>query len=110
MLSGAPVIGKPRWVATPTTEDLQAAMAGLPSGLGDIRVVLTCTVRQGRWMDRCAIESEAPAGKGYGDAALKVAAKARIVTWTNEGLPVVGGIIRVPIRFQTGAPAPVKAP
>jgi TonB family protein len=110
MISGGPqVIGKPLWAATPTAEDVQAAFAATPKNIGTVRVVLACKVEQGGWTSGCKVESEAPAGQGFGQAALALTPKFRVATWTIEGLPVVGGVIRVPLRYESGAPAAAPA-
>ncbi|HEX3701259.1 MAG TPA: hypothetical protein VHV27_11370 [Phenylobacterium sp.] len=105
-----PVLGTPKWTDLPSAMDVDAAFAGTPKNVGAVRVVLDCKVQQGGVMGGCGVESEQPAGQGFGQAALALAAKTRVSTWTDQGLPVVGGAVRIPIRFETGAPAPAGAP
>ncbi|THD77353.1 MAG: hypothetical protein E7812_15575 [Phenylobacterium sp.] len=100
-----PVLGTPKWTDLPSAADVDAAFAGTPKNVGAVHVVLDCKVRQGGAMGGCGVESEQPAGQGFGQAALALAAKARVSTWTDQGLPVVGGEVRIPIRFETGDPA-----
>lgn len=106
------VIGRPQWAALPSAEDVHAAFGATPRGIGTVRVVLGCVVQQGGWIGECTVGSETPPGMGLGPAALALAAKVRVVTWTSEGLPVVGARLNVPIRYESGAPepAPAKAP
>jgi TonB family protein len=53
----------------------------------------------------CKVDGEEPAGKGVGAAALSLAPAFRLTTWTAEGLPTVGGTIRIPIRYEPGEAA-----
>lgn len=112
--SSEQVIGKPEWAALPNEDEVHAAFANLPKNVGTMRAVLSCIVQQGGWIGGCTVKSETPAGQGIGAAALALVAKVRLVTWTNEGLPVVGGRVNVPIRYESGAPQPAvpaaKAP
>jgi TonB family protein len=106
------LIGAPKWAALPSAAEVTAAFANVPKGVGTIHVALTCTVQQGGWMGGCAVASESPPGEGLGPAALALAVKVRVITWTDEGLPVVGGRVTIPIRYESGAPeaAPAKPP
>lgn len=113
ILDGVKTVGRPLWAGLPTAEEVTAAFAGAPKNVGTVRVLLNCSIEQGGAVTGCKVTSETPAGKGFGQAALALAAKVRISTWTNEGLPVVGGEVNIPIRFETGdpaaaAPAPAK--
>jgi TonB family protein len=102
---GPPVIGKPLWAATPGPDDVTAAFAATPKNVGTVRVSLACKVEQGGWTSGCSVERESPAGQGFGQAALALSPKFRVGTWTSEGLPVVGGVISVPLRYESGPPA-----
>ena len=42
----------------------------------------------------------APAGLGYGEAAMKLSPYFRLAVWTDEGLPTVGGTVSIPLRFD----------
>lgn len=101
-----PVVGKPKWASVPKAEQMEAAFAAL--GLTNTaRVSLECRVQVGGGVADCQVASEDPAGKGLGAAALSLAPAFRLTTWTAEGLPTIGGLIRVPIRYEPGA-APAK--
>jgi TonB family protein len=108
--NGPQVLGKPPWAATPSADDVAAAFAGTPRNVGTVRVMLACKVEQGGWTSGCTVDSETPSGRGFGKAALALAPKFRLATWTDEGLPVVGGVVHVPLRYESGAPAPASAP
>jgi protein TonB len=103
MLTDAPpIIGKAQWAGLPTTEELDVAF-GKGSRPGTSRVVIACVVQQGGLVDSCSVEREDPAGAGLGKAALTLAPHFRLTTWTTEGLPTVGGRVRIPIRYEGGA-------
>jgi TonB family protein len=107
-----PPVGHAEWIALPTPAQTEAAFGPLAKareGGGDMRVSLECTVQQGGGLADCAVASETPPGKGVGAAALSLAPQFKVSTWTMEGLPTVGGRIRVPVRLE-GAPAPAPKP
>ena len=110
-LSGAkPVIGKPKWQSLPASTDTDAAFGEiLRTGAGTVRVSLACRVQQGGTVSDCAVASEDPPGKGVGAAALTLAPTLKLSTWTIEGLPIVGGTIRVPLRLEGPGPAQPSA-
>lgn len=109
---GEQVVGKPRWVAAPSSEALSASLPKGYKALGVVRVVMQCRIEQGGYVSGCQLQREEPAGEGLGQAALQVADKIRVGTWTMEGLPAVGGVVSIPIRYdlreQAAAPTPPK--
>lgn len=104
------VVGKPVWAAMPSGSDFARAYpeAAKQAGLATGRAVLLCDIAAGGRLSACSAESEEPAGMGFGDAALALSGGFRLQPWTVEGLPVVGGKVRAPIRYN--APQPVPAP
>ena len=103
MLAGAPpVIGIPRWTGLPRAEDLVAAYPNeaVKAGVLRARVVLTCTVGTDGVLSDCSVESEDPVGYGFGKATVGLARTFKLGVWTAEGLPTVGGLVRVPIRYD----------
>ena len=96
-----PVVEKPLWAATPSVAAQSAAFAALG---GPVRVTLACRVQPGGGLGDCAATSEQPVGAGQ--AALSLAPAYRVSTWSNEGLPVVGGSVTVPIRYDPPKSAP----
>lgn len=106
---GQAVVGKPQWALLPQESDVSSAFEKTPKNLGTVRVMLNCVVAQAGSVEDCAVESETPAGQGYGAAALALAKLMRLSTWTMEGLPVVGGSLRIPIRYESGPPAAAPA-
>lgn len=105
--SDKPAIGRPQWSALPAPEHIaQVAPKGpSPSGAASARVVLSCQIVAGGALSDCAVVEETPAGEGYGAATLSLAKDFKLSIWTSEGLPTVGGTVRVPIRFSIDAPA-----
>lgn len=103
----SPVIGKPKWVQTPQINDLEAVLpqAARKAGVYQARASLECKVVAGGAVDGCAVVSQDPPDLGYGDAALMLAKFFRLAVWTEEGLPSVGGQVRIPLRFDLPPPA-----
>lgn len=108
---GEPVIGKPSWAALPTNDQMNAAFASLMLK-GTTRATIACTVEQGGSLKGCSVVSEQPLGAGVGAAALALTPAFRMTTWTAEGLPTVGGLINIPIRYEParGDTPPPPAP
>ena len=107
ILDGELVIGKPSWAALPTIDQLRAALEKVEAE-GTARATISCAVQPGGTVGECKVLSEEPGAKGVGQAALSLAPNFRLTTWTAEGLPTVGGIVRIPIRFEPGAIATPK--
>ncbi|MCC7268798.1 MAG: TonB family protein [Caulobacteraceae bacterium] len=98
---GEAAIGKAQWAVLPDAALVAAAYppesrAAKISG----RAVLNCRVGVGGRLEACATVSEDPAGKGFAEAAGKLADHLRLSIWTDEGLPTVGGRVNVPLRFE----------
>lgn len=96
------LIGKPRWTALPKGEDMMAGYpnAAIQAGVRQARVIIACDVASGGRLSGCAPEKEEPAGLGFAASALALANAFEVSRWTAEGLPTVGGRIRVPIRYD----------
>ena len=111
MLTNAnPVIGKAQWAGLPSAEETRAAFGKVETGHGTVRVTLACLVQQGGGVSDCKVTREEPAGIGVGPAALAMAPRFRLTTWTSEGLPTVGGTVNIPLRYEGGdAPPPATA-
>lgn len=102
MLDAAtPVVGKPKWSALPSAEATRAAFGEIAT-TETARVMLRCLVQQGGALTGCSVESESPPGAGVGKAALALSTTFRLSTWTIEGLPTVGGSVRIPLRYESG--------
>lgn len=105
LTQSTPIIGKPSWASLPSGPEAQAAFQSLKQP-GTIRAMLSCTVQPAGALGGCKVESETPAGSGAGAAGLTLAPRFKVSTWTTEGLPTIGGTIRVPLRYDGDPPAP----
>lgn len=88
------------WTALPAISDFQASFPKSENGVNHVRVVMDCSVGAGGALSGCAVESEEPAGQGYGAGALALAPKIRVGLMTADGVPTVGARVRVPIRYE----------
>lgn len=95
-----PFAGKLKYAKLPTPEELTAAYGAISGPPRTLRAVLTCTVEQKGVLANCSVESETPAGSGFGARALALAPAFRVTTWTEDGLPTVGARIKVPMRYD----------
>lgn len=107
VLKGAATVTQPKWAQMPEAEDFQATFPKTENGVNHVRVVLGCTVGADGSLDGCAVNSEDPAGQGYGAGALALASKFRLEPWGVDGQPMVGAHINLPIRYEL---TPVAAP
>jgi hypothetical protein len=93
---------RPNWVALPEAADLanafpaKARAEGVKSG----RVVLGCVANASGGLDACEIQTEDQPGYGFGQAALSLVPSFRMKTWSDDGRPMVGGRVRLPLRFE----------
>jgi TonB family protein len=107
-LDPAPVAGGPPiWLKLPNPEQFAAAFpkAASEKGILTARVTLDCVVAADGGLSACKPVSEDPTGYGLGQATLPLTADFKLNIWSADGAPVVGGQIRVPIRYaMTQAP------
>jgi len=96
----------PVWLAGPGFARLaelfpaQATAKSVTEGTG----VVDCTVGADGALTACqAAGAGDPAGLGFTEAAVKAAGALRMSPWTDEGGPVDGAQVRVPIRFTSVA-------
>jgi hypothetical protein len=110
--SAEPVIGKPHWTQLPTPEDFAKTFtdAANKAKVDKARVVLSCLVGEGGVLNACQTVSEDPAGYGMGVGATALSGKFKVGVWTDEGLPTVGGRVRVPIVYNLTDAAPPAQP
>lgn len=104
-------MGKVRWAAMPSTEQFASLFpdAATKTGVTGARIVLACTVGPGGALLDCRAQTEDPPILGFAAAALALAPSFRARLWTDEGLPVVGGGVRLPIRLQINEAQPTSS-
>jgi hypothetical protein len=92
----------PFWVQRPSAEGaaelfpVAAAKAGYKQG----KATVECDVTHQGELSACAVVQEDPAGLGFSDSALKVASIMKMVAWTEQGTPVDGARIRLPVVLK----------
>lgn len=104
------IITRPDWAEKPSGEDLAAfyperAMREGVSG----RVTLACTVTAEGLLADCTTSDETPAGYGFDQAALGLSAKFRMKPRTQDGQPVDGGRVVIPIILNAPPPNSMDA-
>ncbi|MDB5470916.1 MAG: hypothetical protein JWR84_2476 [Caulobacter sp.] len=106
-------VATPRWTVQVKQDRVLAlypdiaADAGVKSGLG----VADCLVAPDGKLTDCKVAREKPEALGFGNAAVAIAGVMQMNPWTDEGRPVDGARIRLPIKFtQADEPAPKAKP
>ena len=80
----------------------KAADTGVKTGRG----VVNCAVAAGAKHSGCKMESEDPPGLGFGDSAVAVLVNFTVNPWTDDGHPVDGSLVHLPVRMNEAEPAP----
>lgn len=100
-------VSDPRWISMPDPNRIQgafpkaAADAGVRAGVG----VIDCATAPDGHLTDCKVSREDPVGLGFGEAAMTVAPIMQMNPWTDDGRPVDGARIKLPIQFKlAGAP------
>ena len=96
-----PVVTTPaRWIEKPSDEEIAAAF---PDDARDSdatgRAVVQCVISAAGEPGACSVQSEAPAGDGFGRAALGLAHKFKFKAKTVNGVAVDGGVATISVRF-----------
>lgn len=92
----------PAWITgfdlnkAPSLFPPEAAASGLTSGRG----VARCQVSADGSLTACVPEAADPAGLGFSEAAVKLAATMKMNLWSADGAPVEGGVVHIPIRLN----------
>lgn len=90
----------PRWLHRPDGRDVgrvypyAARRSGTPGA-----VLLECGVEATGLLSNCRVLTERPEGQGFGSAALKLVPEFRLAPTLDDGRPVAGGTVRIPMAF-----------
>lgn len=94
------VIRDPNWLARPNGDDVNNAYPARALQLGRTGDALVqCAVTAQGALTRCVALSETPSNYGFGSAALKLVQRYRMSPRTEDGQPVEGALVRIPILF-----------
>jgi TonB family protein len=94
------VVINPDWLRRPSAGDIASAYpADARAARVSGRAVVQCVAGADGLTHDCQIAEEAPMGKGFGDAALKLAALTLYVPRRVDCAPVDGGRVAMPFSF-----------
>ena len=97
----APGDANPDWRKKPTAGDLAGAypVAAAKKGV-DGKATIQCQADVEGFLQKCAVMSEAPAGLGFGQAALQLAPQFRMTPKIRGGNPVPADDVTIPVNWQ----------
>lgn len=99
------LVTQPDWITRPTPADVvQDYPPAAAKAKVEGRATLGCDVAADGALAGCKVLSEAPAGAGFGEAAMKMSARFRMKPMSRDGHPVAGGVVRIPFKFLLPKP------
>jgi protein TonB len=99
--SEAELRDSPGWIRLPSDAEIAAAYPAAARRRGvSGRAVIACRLNENGRLTGCQVAEEAPAGQGFGAAALSLAGRFQMTPLYPDGQPVAGGAIQVPIHFS----------
>jgi len=104
-------ITAPDWLERPSADEFAEHYPGVAASLEiEGRATIACVVNaQGRLID-CEVTSEAPRDLGFGAAALAMSESFKMRPQMENGVPVEGGEVRIPLRFLLPKAEPAAPP
>jgi TonB family protein len=96
------IVGQPNWLRRPTNDEMLQFFPAKSGGVAG-STKINCVVSTRGLLEKCAVDSEEPAGHGFGAAALAMSSIFLMRPMTVAGLPVGGASVRVGINFEGGA-------
>jgi protein TonB len=97
-------ITNPNWLRKPSADDMEAYFPDRAQRMNQSGMArISCTVTASGSLSDCSVVSEDPADFGFGGAALKLAHLFKMTPKTEDGAPVGGASVTVPIRFTIAA-------
>ena len=95
------IVTHPDWSSLPKASDLARFYPRKQSIAGvEGMAVMRCRVRKTGALSACRVVRETPQGSGFGAAALRMAPLFRMKPMSEDGKPVAGGIVIIPIKYQ----------
>jgi protein TonB len=96
----AHTLTNPDWISRPTADQVEKVYpeAALREGITG-SATLSCQVTSAGGVVGCKVNVETPAGRGFGRAALGLTPFFRIRPGTDNGQPIQGASVLIPIRF-----------
>jgi protein TonB len=96
-----PRITNPDWTSRPNGDDLANYYPDRAQRMNQNgHASMTCTVTATGSLSGCSVSAEDPPDFGFGAAALKMAHLFKMRPKTEDGSPVGGAVVTVPIRFE----------
>ncbi len=102
--ANSPGFAPPKWLKRPSGADLAAVVPAeaLRRGVNG-RGTMSCEASVEGTLQRCVVVEEKPAGMGFGAATLALAPQFRLAPATQNGKPISGGTVRIPVVFKLSA-------